>query len=60
MTAPILQSLIADRWVGGEAGVPLLSAVSGRLIHHTHAESLDFGEALQFARTKGLPALLAL
>ena len=58
--APTLQSLIADRWVGEQAGVPLLSAVSGRLIHHTHAEALDFGEALQFARTKGLPALLAL
>lgn len=58
--APTLQSLIADRWVGEQAGVPLLSAVSGRLIHHTHAERLDFGEALQFARTKGLPALLAL
>ncbi|MEO6032940.1 MAG: phenylacetic acid degradation bifunctional protein PaaZ [Burkholderiaceae bacterium] len=58
--APILQSLIADRWVGEQAGVALLSAVSGRLIHHSHAESLDFGEAVRFARTSGVPALLAL
>jgi oxepin-CoA hydrolase/3-oxo-5,6-dehydrosuberyl-CoA semialdehyde dehydrogenase len=60
VTAPVLQSFVAGRWVGAQAGTPLLSAVNGRLIHHTHAEHLDFGEAVQFARAKGLPALLAL
>jgi oxepin-CoA hydrolase / 3-oxo-5,6-dehydrosuberyl-CoA semialdehyde dehydrogenase len=40
--------------------VPLHSAVNGTLVHHTHAEAVDFGEALQFARGTGLPALIAM
>ena len=55
-----LQSLIADRWIGREPGSPLASAIDGSPIHHTHAEAIDFGEALTHARTRGLPALLAL
>ena len=55
-----LQSLIAGRWIGADAAVPLHSAVNGALIHHTHAESIDFGEAVQFARSVGLPALMAM
>ena len=55
-----LQSLIADRWIGREPSAALASAIRGEAIHHTHAESIDFGEALQFARSSGLPALLAL
>jgi len=53
-----LQSLIADRWIGREPSTALASAIHGDAIHHTHAESIDFGEALQFARTSGLPALM--
>ena len=57
----ILQSLIADRWLGARAGAPLSPARStARAIHHTHAEEIDFGEALDHARTIGVPALLAL
>ncbi|MEO8059618.1 MAG: phenylacetic acid degradation bifunctional protein PaaZ [Burkholderiales bacterium] len=55
-----LQSLIAGRWLGADAGVPLHSAVNGRLIHHTHTEAIDFGEAVAFARGTGLPALMAM
>jgi oxepin-CoA hydrolase/3-oxo-5,6-dehydrosuberyl-CoA semialdehyde dehydrogenase len=56
----VLQSLIAGRWLGNDAAVPLHSAVNGSLIHHTHAESIDFGEAVAFARGTGLPALMAM
>jgi oxepin-CoA hydrolase/3-oxo-5,6-dehydrosuberyl-CoA semialdehyde dehydrogenase len=55
-----LQSLIAERWLGSANGAPLHSAVNGALIHHTHAETIDFGEAVQHARRVGVPALLAL
>jgi oxepin-CoA hydrolase/3-oxo-5,6-dehydrosuberyl-CoA semialdehyde dehydrogenase len=61
MTPPTtLQSLIADRWIGRAPAAALASAIRGEAIHHTHAESIDFGEALHFARSSGLPALLAL
>ncbi len=56
----ILQSLIADRWVGARAGTPLSSAIDGVVIHHTHADAIDFGEALAFGRGTGVPALLKL
>jgi oxepin-CoA hydrolase/3-oxo-5,6-dehydrosuberyl-CoA semialdehyde dehydrogenase len=56
----ILQSLIADRWVGTRAGASLASAIDGSAIHRTHADEIDFGEALQHARAKGVPALMAM
>ncbi|HEY9065552.1 MAG TPA: phenylacetic acid degradation bifunctional protein PaaZ [Burkholderiaceae bacterium] len=56
----ILQSLIAERWLGSAAGAPLHSAINGALIHHTHAEAIDFGEAVRHARQVGVPSLLAL
>ncbi|MDQ6683693.1 MAG: 3,4-dehydroadipyl-CoA semialdehyde dehydrogenase, partial [Pseudomonadota bacterium] len=58
--APVLQSLIADRWVGGQGGIALASAVDGSTVFHTHAEALDFGEALFHARSIGGPSLLGL
>jgi oxepin-CoA hydrolase/3-oxo-5,6-dehydrosuberyl-CoA semialdehyde dehydrogenase len=57
---PILQSLIADRWVGSRAGSALASAIDGTTIHRTHADAIDFGEALAHARKVGGPALLAM
>ncbi|HEX7442106.1 MAG TPA: phenylacetic acid degradation bifunctional protein PaaZ [Caldimonas sp.] len=61
MTPPsTLQSLIADRWIGREPAAALASAIHGGAIHHTHAEAIDFGEALQFARGRGVPALMAM
>ena len=59
-TAPTLQSLIAGRWIGREPGSALASAIDGRAVFHTHAESLDFAEAVTHARSIGVPALLAL
>jgi oxepin-CoA hydrolase/3-oxo-5,6-dehydrosuberyl-CoA semialdehyde dehydrogenase len=59
-TPTTLQSLIADRWIGREPSAALASALHGGAIHHTHAEAIDFAEALQFARAKGLPALMSL
>ena len=55
-----LQSYIAGRWVGSEAKQLLRSAVNGRPVASTHAEALDFAEALHHARTVGLPALMAM
>jgi len=56
----VLQSLIADRWVGKSAARGLHSAINGRLIAQTHEEELDFAESLEFARGTALPALLKL
>ncbi len=56
----ILQSYIGGRWVGQQASQTLRSAVNGRPVAHTHAEAIDFGEAVQHARQVGLPALMAL
>ena len=59
-TTPLLQSWIAHRWIGAQPAEALRSAVDGRPVAHTHAERIDFGEALAHAREVGVPALLAL
>jgi oxepin-CoA hydrolase/3-oxo-5,6-dehydrosuberyl-CoA semialdehyde dehydrogenase len=60
MTAAVLQSFIAGRWVGAKPAQVLRSAVNGKPVASTHADSIDFGEALHHARTVGLPNLLKL
>jgi oxepin-CoA hydrolase/3-oxo-5,6-dehydrosuberyl-CoA semialdehyde dehydrogenase len=55
-----LQSYIGGRWQGAHAATVLRSAVNGKAVAHTHSESLDFAEAVEHARRKGLPALLAM
>ena len=60
MSAAVLQSFIANRWVGATPAQPLRSAVNGKPVASMHAEALDFGEALHHARTVGLPNLLKL
>ena len=55
-----LQSLIGGRWLGSEASVPLHSALNNSLIYHTHAEKIDFDEAVTYARKTGVPSLMAL
>ena len=55
-----LQSWIAGRWIGQEAATPLHSALDGQLVYHTHAEKLDFDEAVTYARKTGVPALMKL
>ena len=57
---PTLQSYIAGRWVGKQGALLLRSAINGKPVASTHAESIDFGEAVAHARKVGLPALMAL
>ena len=60
MPTPTLQSLIADRWIGTQPASLLCSAIDGSAVAHTHAEAIDFAEAVHHARAVGLPALLKL
>ena len=60
MNPPTLHSLIAGRWFGTQPAQTLDSAVNGRPVAATHAEAIDFAEAVAFARRRGVPALLAL
>jgi oxepin-CoA hydrolase/3-oxo-5,6-dehydrosuberyl-CoA semialdehyde dehydrogenase len=55
-----LQSLIGGRWLGAEAHMPLHSALDNKLVFHTHAEKIDFDEAVTHARKTGVPALMKL
>ena len=55
-----LQSFIAGRWIGRDPAQTLRSAVDGKPVASTHAEAIDFGEAVDHARRVGLPNLLAL
>lgn len=55
----ILQSFIGGRWIGQQSAQVLRSAVNGKPIAATHAEAIDFGEALAFGRASG-KSLLAL
>jgi len=56
----VLQSFIAGRWIGQQAAQALHSAINGQEVAFTHAESLDFAEALQYGRTTGLNGMLAM
>jgi len=56
----VLQSFIAGRWIGQQSAQQLLSAVNGQTVAQTHAEAIDFGDAVHYARTVGLPNLLKL
>ncbi len=55
-----LQSWIGGQWMGSDAGISLHSAIDNSLIYHAHAESVDAEQAFHYARSTGLPALLAL
>ncbi|HYQ38838.1 MAG TPA: phenylacetic acid degradation bifunctional protein PaaZ, partial [Pseudomonas sp.] len=57
---PTLQSFIAGRWIGHQGAQALRSAIDGHVVARTHEESLDFAEATEFARRRGVPALLAM
>ena len=45
----VLQSFIAGRWIGRQPAQELHSAVNGRRVAATHAEPVDFAEALDHA-----------
>ncbi|MDH4392331.1 MAG: phenylacetic acid degradation bifunctional protein PaaZ [Aquabacterium sp.] len=55
-----LQSHIAGRWLGIQPATALRSAINGHTVALTHAEAIDFAEAVHHARTVGLPHLLKL
>jgi oxepin-CoA hydrolase / 3-oxo-5,6-dehydrosuberyl-CoA semialdehyde dehydrogenase len=55
-----LHSYIAGRWMGQQAAQTLHSAVNGRPVATTHAESIDFAEAVDHARRVGVPGIMAL
>jgi oxepin-CoA hydrolase/3-oxo-5,6-dehydrosuberyl-CoA semialdehyde dehydrogenase len=55
-----LQSFIGGRWQGKEAANALHSALDNRVIYHTHAEQIDFAEAVHYGRKTGIPALMKL
>ena len=53
-----LQNYILGKWISGDGeGVPLKNAVNGELIAFTSTRGLNFEEILNYARTKGNPAL---
>lgn len=56
----ILQSYIAGQWLGQQGAQVLRSAVNGKVVAQTHAENIDFENALHHARTHGLRNLMAL
>jgi oxepin-CoA hydrolase / 3-oxo-5,6-dehydrosuberyl-CoA semialdehyde dehydrogenase len=60
VTPPVLQSHIAGRWLGSQPALTLASAIDGQPVACTHAEAVDFDEALHHARQVGLRALLKL
>lgn len=59
MNPPVLQSHIAGRWIGQSPSQVLRSAVNGAPVAATHAEAIDFAEALEHGR-RAVPALLRL
>ncbi|MCL7929206.1 phenylacetic acid degradation bifunctional protein PaaZ [Halomonas llamarensis] len=57
---PVLQSYIAGQWFGKTESKALISAINGETVAHTHQESINFAEAVAFARNTGVKNLLAL
>lgn len=55
-----LQSYIGGHWIGRESAQTLRSAINGKPVATTHAEKIDFAEAVQHARRVGVPNLLKL
>ncbi|MCP5286061.1 MAG: phenylacetic acid degradation bifunctional protein PaaZ [Burkholderiaceae bacterium] len=53
-----LQSYIGGRWIGATPAQTLASALNGQPVAATHAEALDFAEAVDHARRVGVPALM--
>lgn len=58
--ASTLQSFIAGRWVGQQGSQALRSTINGHTVAYSHAEDLDFGEALDHARQRGIGELMSL
>ncbi|MCG8506459.1 MAG: aldehyde dehydrogenase family protein, partial [Sphingomonadales bacterium] len=58
MNAPVLENLVADKWVGARSGlVDIPSAVTGDVVAQTSSSGIDFETMLDHARIVGGPAL---
>ncbi|WP_342245384.1 phenylacetic acid degradation bifunctional protein PaaZ [Pseudomonas sp. OTU5201] len=58
--ATTLQSFIAGRWIGQQGAQALRSAIDGSTIARAHEEALDFSEAIEHGRKRGIANLMAL
>ncbi|MDE3736162.1 phenylacetic acid degradation bifunctional protein PaaZ [Pseudomonas resinovorans] len=58
--ATTLQSFIAGRWIGQQGAQALRSAIDGSTIARAHEEALDFSEAIEHGRKRGIASLMAL
>ena len=56
---PVLKSYVAGQWVGATAAKALSSAINGETIAHTHAETIDFSQVVDYGRHTGVKNLLA-
>lgn len=58
LTMTKIENYVAGNWVrGDDEGQPLFNAVTGETIGFAATRGLDFASILEFARTKGNPAL---
>ncbi len=57
---PVLQSYISGQWLGETPARALPSAINGDIIAHTHEETIDFAQAVEYGRNTGVKSLLAL
>ncbi|MCG6656797.1 phenylacetic acid degradation bifunctional protein PaaZ [Halomonas campisalis] len=57
---PVLQSYIAGQWLGETPAKALPSAINGDTIAHTHEETIDFAQVVDYGRSTGVKSLLAL
>ena len=48
MNTPVLQSFIGGRWLGATPAQTMRSAINGRVVAASHAESIDFAEAVSW------------
>ena len=49
-----LQNYVTGQWIEGKGqGVPMYDAITGEIVALSDTEGLDFGEILQYGRTKG-------
>ncbi|MCO6056970.1 phenylacetic acid degradation bifunctional protein PaaZ [Pseudomonas sp. MOB-449] len=58
--ATTLQSFIGGRWIGQQGAQALRSAIDGSTIARAHEEALDFAEAVEHGRKRGIASLMAL
>ena len=56
----VLKSFIAGQWVGEKPAKALPSAINGEIVAHTHDDTLDFKNAVEYGRKVGGKNLMAM